>query len=348
LLGAIVSENVHDCKPDGVTMSWLSSYRRKLFNSKPRSSADCTHKLSIQEQASPPTSCLKSIAFDELESLFSKADDLDDPGAISLLSEYYLDIDLGEVPSDPYGSEYLQFMMDLYSRLSGRKKYNPNIDELYPEDVDTETPHIYQHDSKFLGSYLESIGIILRRLDVRAGDRLIEFGAGSGQILLHLAKMGCDTTAIDVDPAFLSLIEKQAASQGVKVHTVLGTFLDGTDLGKFDRVFFHQAFHHGLPHMEMLAHCRKLLKPNGKIMLFGEPIVEPGGHWGPCLPYPWGLRLDALSLLAIKRHGWMELGYQTGYFHDACRQSGLQISFEPCEHNGLSSTYTLQQSAAAA
>jgi hypothetical protein len=36
-----------------------------------------------------------------------------------------------------------------------------------------------------------------------------------------------------------------------------------------------------------------------------EPITDDFGE-------PWGLRLDGMSAWSIRKHGWLELGFQTG------------------------------------
>jgi hypothetical protein len=37
---------------------------------------------------------------------------------------------------------------------------------------------------------------------------------------------------------------------------------------------------------------------------------------------PWGLRLDGCSLWAIRKNGWMELGFRDDYFRDALARTG--------------------------
>jgi hypothetical protein len=50
-----------------------------------------------------------------------------------------------------------------------------------------------------------------------------------------------------------------------------------------------------------------VLRPGGKVFFAAEPIDDS-------FPVPWGLRLDGESLWAIRRNGWLELGYQESYF----------------------------------
>jgi len=67
-----------------------------------------------------------------------------------------------------------------------------------------------------------------------------------------------------------------------------------------------------------------LLNPGGLVAFCAEPIVGDGTPW---LPYPWGLRLDGLSLLAIRRWGWMEVGFCESYFKKLLRSLGWTIAY---------------------
>ncbi len=63
----------------------------------------------------------------------------------------------------------------------------------------------------------------------------------------------------------------------------------------------------------------------GFLVLGGEPIVPTGSF---AVPYPWGLRMDGLSLWYIRRHGWMELGFEEGYFRSLLEGMGWSVSFK--------------------
>src|SRR5690606_32555575 len=77
-----------------------------------------------------------------------------------------------------------------------------------------------------------------------------------------------------------------------------------------DAVLFFESLHHCLPHAALLARAKEWLKPGGKLVLAAEPILPAET---PILPYPWGPRLDGEALRAIRRFGWMELGFTEAY-----------------------------------
>ena len=72
-------------------------------------------------------------------------------------------------------------------------------------------------------------------------------------------------------------------------------------------LYLFDDFSHLADHRALIAALDPLIAPGGKIVFAAEPIVEE-------FPLPWGLRLDGESLLAIRRHGWLELGFKESYF----------------------------------
>ncbi|BCG79533.1 class I SAM-dependent methyltransferase [Mesorhizobium sp. 113-3-3] len=245
------------------------------------------------------------------------------------------------MPDDPFSAEYRQRVLDIYYKLSNRQEYSAAECERSPININKTIlkPSVYTNDGAFLGNYLEAYGQIIKQMNVTPGIRVLEYGPGDGQISLHLARLGCDVTVVDVDPSYLSVIQGQAERLGVAINTVHGDFLTGAEFEPFDRIFFFQAFHHSLVHQEALHQMRGMLKPGGFLVFAAEPIIDPSGYWAPAVPYPWGPRLDGLSLRAIMVHGWMELGFQEPYFREALTRAGWAPDKYNSPTNGLAYCY---------
>ena len=241
------------------------------------------------------------------------------------------------MPDDPFSSEYEAAVMRVYTKLSGRDVYDAAICEKVPINVEetVRKPSIYMHDGTFLGNYLEGMGQIIKLMDVHAGTRVLEYGAGDGQTSLHLARLGCDVTVIDIEEAYLQIVRGQAEQLGVPITTILGDFHTGADLPRFDRIFYFQAFHHSLAHQRVMQTLHDLLNKDGFVVFAAEPVIDPTGYWRSAVPYPWGPRLDGLSLRAMRNFGWMELGFQEAYFMAALARFGWKA--EKCDSatNGL-------------
>jgi SAM-dependent methyltransferase len=63
------------------------------------------------------------------------------------------------------------------------------------------------------------------------GAPVLDLGAGTGRVALHLARRGIETIAIDSDAALLATLEARAAAEGLPVRTVAADARDIGDLG---------------------------------------------------------------------------------------------------------------------
>jgi 2-polyprenyl-3-methyl-5-hydroxy-6-metoxy-1,4-benzoquinol methylase len=261
-----------------------------------------------------------------------------DPERISLLSNCFLfDRSLLDMPSDPFSPEYREAVLAIHSKITGRRSYNAATMELSDFDVAQaiQKPAPYQNGGQWLGNYFESYGNLFKKLEVSAGSRVIEYGCGDGEISLHLARLGCDVTVIDIEPKYIEVVRAKAKMLGVSINAIHGDFGTTDGLGDFDRAFFYQSFHHSLEHQKTVENLSRLLRPEGLIVFGTEPIIDPEGPWMNAVPYPWGPRLDGLSLLAMRRDGWMELGFQEPYFIEMLRRSGWSFEKFKSDTNGL-------------
>ena len=76
---------------------------------------------------------------------------------------------------------------------------------------------IVWHDLE-CGAYTADLGFWLE-LAARHGDPILDVGAGTGRVTLELARAGHAVTALDLDPEFLSELERRGA--GLAVRTVI-------------------------------------------------------------------------------------------------------------------------------
>ena len=280
-------------------------------------------------------------SLEEFREFSSGLEGIDEAAKIEALSNAFLvDPVVVEMPADPFSDAYKRAVLDIHARISGRPCYDATTMEHTPLDIAgfVARPAAYQYDSQWLGNYLESFGHMIRKLDVRPGMRVIEFGCGDAELSLHLARYGCEVTVVDIEPGYLEIVRRKAERMEVSIHTVLGDFTDGVDLEPFDRIFFYQAFHHSLEHQQAIANYARMLRPDGFLVFGAEPVIDPAGPWARAVPYPWGPRLDGLSLRAMQTHGWMELGFQKPYFDSLLARHGLGCEQESSPVNSLASS----------
>ncbi len=250
---------------------------------------------------------------------------------------------------DPFSEEYHAAALDLYLNLRGRPDggYLPERDEApaatVPEHVWSQlTPWSFR-DPAMVGTHLYAWGHIMQHLDLVPGSRVLEYGPGSGQLLLMLARMGFAAYGVDIDTAALEGIRLQADGMQLNVAVEPALFGEGFEGEQFDRIVFYEAFHHAIDFQPLLRRLHDRLKPGGRVLLCGEPVVSNGFEG---VPYPWGPRLDALSVFCMRRFGWMELGFTHKFFLEATRRAGWHARFHPFSGCGRAHLYILEPSSA--
>ncbi len=245
---------------------------------------------------------------------------------------------------DPFSPAYRPAAMALYLSLRGRpgEGYVASRDEPPatppPQNPWTGLVPWSFRDARMLSEHVLAWGHILSRLDLPPGGSVLEYGPGSGQLLLMLARSGYKACGVDIDAQALDAIQAQARHLSIDVETECASFGEGFGDRRYDRILFYESFHHIFEFEALLRRLHDRLNPGGRVILCGEPVVS-----GPSagVPYPWGPRLDALSVFCIRRFGWMELGFTHDYLMQVARRSGWTPryhDFPPC---GRAAIYVL-------
>jgi 2-polyprenyl-3-methyl-5-hydroxy-6-metoxy-1,4-benzoquinol methylase len=255
---------------------------------------------------------------------------------IELLSKHYFDPTNGfDRPDDPFSAEYRDWAHELWSRLSGRREpYDPAAHELsgYAEEVDMRSPPPYNIESgELLGDTLICWGFLLRTLDLKPGQSVLEYGPGSGQILLQFARMGVRAAGVDIDPVQARFIREQGERLGLEIRARVGEFGETIEPGeRYDAVIFFEAFHHALDHVALVERLHEVVAEDGALVIAADVVLDLTNRFRPIVPYPWGPRLDLLSVRAMRTHGWMELGFQEEYFLEMLERGGWTVTRHDC------------------
>lgn len=244
---------------------------------------------------------------------------------------------------DPFSTDYKSIVLQIYHDLRGSDRpYVPEQDEKsgmgVPQNLSSGVSPWFFQDTALVSEFLLSWGQIMRALALPPGSnaKILEYGSGSGQLLLFLARLGLQTSAVDIDAASLELVRAQATAMQLDVRTEQAAFGDGFEGETFDRIIFFEAFHHAIDFASLLGRLRRRLKPGGLLVLCGEPVV---GGFTPGVPYPWGPRLDGLSVFCIRRFGWMELGFTEAFLIEAFHRHGWLVNLRRLPDCGRATTY---------
>ena len=223
-------------------------------------------------------------------------------------------------PDDPFSDSYREWTWDLYRRISGRPGYE-TANEASPFDLPQalERPYPYQTGSLALvGGDLVARGHLLECLADAVGagarrPRVVEFGPGWGNLTSDLVATGLDVTAVELDEKFCRLIAQRCGGPG-ELRVVSGDMLGFEAAEPFDAAVFFESFHHCADHLAMLRRLHDIVRPGGVVLFASEPVQH--------LDYPWGPRLDGLSVWSSRTHGWLELGFDRAYFDRALARTG--------------------------
>ena len=230
-----------------------------------------------------------------------------------------------EWPSDPDSAEYRSAVLDLYARLHGKPYDVTNeISRLDPVAA-ADRPFPFQTGSaETVGGQLIALGNLIRELNLAPGSAVLELGAGWGNTAIALARMGHRVTALDIESNFVALIAERSRRKHVAIETIQGDFslIDRIDR-VFDAVVFFESFHHSSQPHALIGSLDRIVAPGGLIAFAGEPV-------SPDFPVPWGLRLDGQSLWAIRRQGWLELGFREDYFVGLVTRNGWTVTKSMC------------------
>src|SRR5262249_34055835 len=122
---------------------------------------------------------------------------------VAFLDRFRLDTGTVSLPDDPASTAYAAAQMALYERIAGTAGYDADVDEVMTIDVGQQLRRPAPFDAgstRAVAGQVMALGHVLKVLDLRPGDRVIEYAAGQGTLSLMLAAIGVHVIAIDISP----------------------------------------------------------------------------------------------------------------------------------------------------
>lgn len=107
--------------------------------------------------------------------------------------------------------------------------------------------------------------------------RILDFGAGTGNLTSHLLNLQADVNAADVSPACLDQLKlKLSGSDGLQTIILNGKDLSGIKDDSFDMVATYSVLHHVPSYLKIVDEFVRVLKPGGVVYIDHE--VSPS-YW---------------------------------------------------------------------
>jgi 2-polyprenyl-3-methyl-5-hydroxy-6-metoxy-1,4-benzoquinol methylase len=219
---------------------------------------------------------------------------------------------------DPYGLSYFEAQLRLYRELSGRgldQSVNEHTAFDLSQHVEAVNPYAHPGPSA-IAVHLQRLSRALRLAGIPRHGHVLDMGCGWGLSSELLAYLDLSVTAVDINPAFVELVNRRAARGGRRITAIQAGFDDFTPRETCDAILFYECLHHATRPWEVVGRLAGSLKPGGALILAGEPF---NSHWWD----HWGLRLDALSVYCIRKFGWFESGWSLSFMQDILSRAGL-------------------------
>jgi SAM-dependent methyltransferase len=250
---------------------------------------------------------------------------------------------------DPLSEAYLSQQDRLWQMMVGdSREYQPGRDELSaaPDSWVSSIvrPGLYNGSASSAGDHLIAMGHIVKHSNISPGDRVLEYGAGYGQIALTFARLGAEVHTVDVDPSFCAAVRTQAEHFKVALSAHEGRFGDNPAGGKYQLIVFYESFHHARSFVDLIARLREELTEGGRIVMAGEPIqpsADPG--FARTCPYPWGIRLESEVAAIVRFRRWYELGFQEEFLLKLFFQNGFCFAKHPSNMSHYATVYVFSR-----
>lgn len=152
-------------------------------------------------------------------------------------------------------------------------------------------PTVHAEDTRSGYPYRETADYVLKEIDARPGDTVLDLGAGDGFWSDHFGQAVGEKGTVHAAEVSDKLLEKLkdrfADTPQVKPYKCP---LDGTGLEEdtCDAIFLSKVYHHlnHDTHIQYLGHLRKVAKPYGRLIIIeGYPALQSGGRaahgWPP-------------------------------------------------------------------
>ena len=138
------------------------------------------------------------------------------------------------------------------------------VKEFYDKSALDEWERLNAHPIEFI------LTTYMMEKYIKPGDTILDIGGGPGRYSIHFAKMGCDTTLVDLSEGNIALAKQKAQEAGVSLRAQAANCLDldTLGLGQYDHVFLMGPLYHLIDESQRVRAVELALKhakPGGNL-----------------------------------------------------------------------------------
>jgi len=178
----------------------------------------------------------------------------------------------------------------------------------YEDLLDGQTSKWLGTAFSLLAPLKQRVGGSIRFLDGVRKGKLLDVGCGNGRFLAMMRDLGWEVVGVEPDRQAARIAQERF---GIPV--MVGTLEDANfSRGSFDAVTINQVIEHVYDPIALLQACRRVIKPNGQLVVV-TPNIESLGH-------------------AVFRESWIPLDpprhlhlFSLWTLRECARRAGLQI-----------------------
>ena len=171
---------------------------------------------------------------------------------------------------DPFGNEYLNQQLILYTEISGRtlnQKENEYAHFDLNKHIAARNPYDRIMPPTTLALHLTRLCLALRIANKPRGAKLLDMGCGWGLSSELGSYLGFEIHALDINRDFTRLVDERSRRLNLGIKVIHSSFDDFVTEEKFDIVLFYECLHHAVTPWTLLENMARILVNKGKIVI---------------------------------------------------------------------------------
>ena len=162
---------------------------------------------------------------------------------------------------------------------------------------------LYRENPHALGEPTKAFVDFFRDYD-KTNARILDIGCGQGRDALFIARLGHHITGVDLSPAAISDLQKDAAREGLNIDGVVADITEYTPVGTYDVVLIDRTLHmlEAAPRHQVLEQLTHHVAPDGHLLIADEQSNMAGFRKVlDAAPHDWEIMHETKGILFLKR-----------------------------------------------